>query len=150
MVKLDDLDMKILRIIQDDCRNSLQEIADLVDSSVSTVHYRIKRLENEGIIKGYFASLDAEKLDWSFPAIIQIYGKHGPSFEDLGPQISRIKGVWGVYWALGEADYFILTRAKSRNDFNSIIRRIMNIDGVERTNTHVITRIVKEDPRLNI
>ncbi|MFW9779479.1 MAG: Lrp/AsnC family transcriptional regulator [Candidatus Heimdallarchaeota archaeon] len=150
MTKLDVLDFKILRELQNDCRHSLHELADSVGSPVSTIHYRVKRLEKESIIKGYSAILNATKLHMDFHAIIQVYAKHGPSFEDLGSQIARINGVWAVYWALGAVDYFILARAKDRDEFNGILRRIMNIDGVERTNTHVIARVFKENPHLNI
>lgn len=150
MTKLDALDMKILRELQSDCRNSLHELAESVGSPISTIHYRVKRLEKESVIKGYSAILNAEKLYKDFQAIIQVYAKHGPSFEDLGSQIARMDGVWAVYWALGEVDYFVLTRAKDRDEFNGILRRIMNIDGVERTSTYVIAKIVKENPQLNI
>ena len=54
MAKLDKLDYKILRELQRDCR-ILQEIADNVGAPVSTIHYRVKRLEKDGVIKGYSA-----------------------------------------------------------------------------------------------
>jgi DNA-binding Lrp family transcriptional regulator len=149
MAKIDELDYKILRELQKDCR-ILQEIADNVGGKVSTVHYRVKRLEKEGVIRGYSARLDANKLDLSFQCIIHVYAKHGPAFEDMGLQIAQIKGVSNVYWAYGEVDFFVLARARDRAEYNSIIRRIMNIQGVDRTSSHVIARVVKENPLLDI
>jgi len=147
--KIDNLDKEIIRALQRDCRN-LQEIADHLGTPISTLHYRVKRLEKEGIVKGYSAVLNAEKLGLTFNTIVQVHAKHGPSFEDLGSQIASIDGVWGVYWAFGDVDYFVLTRAASREGLNRIVRRIMNIDDVERTNTHVIADIVKENFNINI
>lgn len=144
MTKLDELDIKILREMQKDCR-ILQEIADNVGSPVSTIHYRVKRLEKEGIILGYSVRIDANKLDLNYFAFIHVYAKHGPTFEDLGNQIAGIKGVSNVYWAYGEVDFFVLVRAQDRKHYNNIVRRIMNIDGVDRTNSHVIARVVRED-----
>ncbi len=149
MVKLDELDYKILRELQRDCR-ILQEIADNVGAPVSTIHYRVKRLEKDCVIKGYSARLDATKLDMDFHTIIQVYAKHGPSFDDLGQLISEIKGVSDVYWAYGEVDFFVIARAHNRSEYNNIIRRIMNIDGVDRTSSHVIANVVKEDALLEI
>jgi len=149
MVKLDELDFKILRELQKDCR-ILQEVADNVGTPVSTIHYRVKRLEKEGIIQGYSARLDAGKLDMNFFAFIHVYAKHGPTFEDMANQIADIRGVSNVYWAYGEVDFFVLARAQDKEHYNSIVRRIMNIDGVDRTNSHIIARVVKEDSILPI
>ena len=149
MVKLDELDYKILNELQRDCR-ILQEIADNVGAPVSTIHYRVKRLEKEAVIIGYSAILDANKLDLNFHTIIQVYAKHGPTFEDLALQISQIKGVSDVYWSYGDVDFFIIARARNREDYNNIIRRIMNLDGVDRTNSHIIARVVKDSAQLEI
>lgn len=149
MAKLDKLDYKILRELQRDCR-ILQEIADNVGAPVSTIHYRVKRLEKDGVIKGYSARLNANKLDLNFLCVIHVYAKHGPTFEDLGNQISEIRGVSNVYWAYGEVDFFVLARARDREEYNNIVRRIMNIDGVDKTSTHVIARVVKEESLFDI
>ena len=149
MTKIDELDMKILKGLQKDCR-TLQEIADKLDTPVSTIHYRVRRLEREGVIKGYFAQLDANKLDLHIQAIIHVFAKHGPTFEDLGMQIANIDGVSRVFWAYGEVDFFVFARARNLDEFNTIIRMIMNIDGVEKTNSNVIAQVIKDDMRLNI
>jgi Lrp/AsnC family leucine-responsive transcriptional regulator len=149
LTKIDELDLKILRGLQKDCR-ILQEIADSLDTPVSTIHYRVRRLEKEGVIKGYFAQLDSSKLNLAIQSIIHVYAKHGPSFEDLGLQIADIDGVSNVYWAYGEVDFFVFARAHNLEEFNTIIRKIMNIDGVDKTNSHVIAKVVKDDMTLSI
>lgn len=149
MAKLDELDYKILRELQKDCR-ILQDIADSVEGKVSTVHYRVKRLEKEGVIMGYSARLNPNKLDLSFQCVIHVYAKHGPTFEDLGLRIAQIKGVSSVYWAYGEVDFFVFARARDRDEYNNIARQIMNIQGVDRTSSHVIAKVVKEDSLLDI
>lgn len=149
MIKLDELDLQILRELQRDCR-ILQEVADSLDTPVSTIHYRVRRLEKEGVIKGYSVLLDASKLSLEFQSVIHVYAKHGPLFEDLGLQIADIEGVSSVYWAFGEVDFFVFVRARDREEYNIIVRKIMNIDGIDRTSSHVIAKTVKEETRLNI
>jgi DNA-binding Lrp family transcriptional regulator len=149
MTKLDDLDWKLLQALQRDCR-SLQEIADNLSTPVSTLHYRVRRLEKEGVIQSYSAVLDPNKIGLKFHSIIHVIANHGPSFEDLAYQIAEIQGVHNVYWVFGEVDFFVIVWAKDQNEYNQIIRRIMNIDGVQRTNSHVIAKVVKEERSFNL
>jgi Lrp/AsnC family leucine-responsive transcriptional regulator len=144
MTKLSELDWKLLQELQRDCR-SLQEIADKLNTPVSTLHYRVKRLEKEGVIHGYSAILNPNKIGLKFHSIIHVFANHGPSFEDLAYQIAEIQGVYNVYWVFGEVDFFVIAWAKDQDEYNQIIRRIMNIDGVQRTNSHVIAKVVKEE-----
>ncbi|MHA1835102.1 MAG: Lrp/AsnC family transcriptional regulator, partial [Candidatus Baldrarchaeia archaeon] len=61
-MKLDEKDIKILNLIQENCKLTAREIAKRINSPITTVFARIKRLEKRGIIKGYKAILNAEKL----------------------------------------------------------------------------------------
>lgn len=146
---LDDLDKKLIRALQHDCRN-LQEIADRLGTPISTLHYRVRRLEKEGVIKGYSALVNPEKTGLIFNGFVHIFVEHGPRFEDLGIQIAQLEGVRRVYWAFGEIDYLAFIRAESQSDFNDIVRRIMNLDGVQRTSTHIIAKVIKESCRIPI
>jgi Lrp/AsnC family leucine-responsive transcriptional regulator len=149
MTKLDELDCKLLRELQVDCR-SLQEIADKISTPVSTLHYRVKKLEKDGVIKGYSAILDPNKVGFQFLTIIHVIAHHGPSFEDLAYQIADTKGVMNVYWTYGDVDFFVVARARSQDEYNRIVRKIMNIDGVQRTNSHVVAKVVKEEMLLEL
>ncbi len=146
---LDDLDRKLIRALQGDCRN-LQEIADRLNTPISTLHYRVKRLEKGGVIRGYSALVDPEKTGLIFSGFLHIFVEHGPRFEDLGVQIAEIRGVRRVYWAYGEIDYLAFIRAETQDDFNKIVRRVMNLDGVQRTSTHIIAEVIKESCRVPI
>ena len=69
MSQLDETDFKILDALLDDARLSSRQIADRVGVSVGTVLSRIKRMENEGIIKGYSAIVDHEKLGYELTVV---------------------------------------------------------------------------------
>ena len=106
--KPDDLDMAILRELQVDCRIPLQEIAEKVGAPTSTVHYRVKRLEREGVIDGYYANINPEKLGLEYLTIILVRAAYGPGFhERIGKELSKIPGVWAVYFTLGETDIYV-------------------------------------------
>jgi Lrp/AsnC family leucine-responsive transcriptional regulator len=149
--KLDELDVAILRELQKDCRVPLQVIAAKVKSSTSTVHYRVKRLEREGIIDGYYAHINPEKVGMDYITIIKIMASYGPKYyERIGNDLRNIPGIWAVYYSLGEQDFFVLTRSKDRIEFMETLDKVMSTKGIERTATQVIAKVVLEDPRLQI
>ncbi len=149
--KLDELDVEILRELQEDCRTPLQAIAEKVGAPTSTVHYRVKRLEKEGIIDGYYAHINPEKVGMDYLTIIKVMASYGPKYyESVGDSLSKIPGVWAVYYVLGDQDFFVLTRSKDRTSFMESLDRIMSTKGVERTATQVVAKVVEEDPRLQI
>lgn len=149
--KLDDLDIAILRELQKDCRTPLQDIAVKVKSPTSTVHYRVKRLEREGVIDGYYAHINPDKVEMDYLTIIKVMASYGPKYyERIGNELKRIQGVWAVYYSLGEQDFFVLTRSKDRAEFMESLDKVMATRGVERTATQVIAKVIMEDPRLQI
>ncbi|MGD8506508.1 MAG: Lrp/AsnC family transcriptional regulator [Candidatus Bathyarchaeota archaeon] len=148
---LDRVDRGILRILQEDCRTPLEEIAKKLGISKSTAHYRVKRLESEGIIEGYYAKVNAAKLGKDFITITFVRAKYGLGYhEKVGRLLADIPGVWGVYFVLGEMDFVVLARASNREKFMEKLDRIISLGEVERTNTQVIAKILKEDPRIEL
>jgi len=147
--KLDDLDLAILRELQEECRTALQEIAARVGAPVSTVHYRVKRLEREGIIEGYNARINPEKMDLEYITAIRVCADYASGYyRTMGEELAKIHGVWAVYLVLGDYDFLILTRSKDREEFLGIIDRMIQVKGVRKTSTQVVAKLLKENPKL--
>lgn len=145
---LDDDDKNILNELQKDCRINLVDLAKKLDIPKSTIHYRIKRLEEENIIEGYHAKVDLFKMGDDFQGAVLIRAKYGPDFtQKVGEMLSTIPGVWAVYNILGEIDFIVLMRAENREEFVKRLEIIESSNVVERTNTLVIANIVKEDEK---
>ncbi len=81
-----------------------------------------------------------------------VKAKYGPGYhKKIGEIISKIPGVWAVYYVLGEYDFVVIARARNREEFVSqILEKFINHEEIERTNTIVIVDIIKEDPRTRI
>jgi len=151
MEKLDEVDLAILRILQEDCRKNITEIADMVKIPKSTVHYRISRLEKLGYIEGYYAKISPEKMGKQYITITLVRAKYGPGYhEKVGEKISKLPGVWAVYFVFGETDFVVLSRTNSREEFMKTLEQIMNMEEIERTSTMIVAKVIKEDPRLQI
>jgi DNA-binding Lrp family transcriptional regulator len=143
---LDEADSLILGILQKNCRISNNAIAKQVGLPKSTVQYRIKRLEKDGIIEGYRAHVNAEKIGKDYTTITFVQAKYGKqNYEKVGKVLAKIPGVFGVYFILGEHDFVVLCNSDNRDDFMNKLDILYNMEEVERSNTTVVMKTVRED-----
>jgi len=148
---LDEMDTRILEILQKDCRIPLEQIANKLRVPKSTLHYRIKRLETEKIIEGYYAKVDAAKLGRDFITITLIRTKSGPrAHKIVGKMLAQISGVCAVYFVLGETNFVVLAKSNNHEDFMEKLEKIMNMEQIERSSTQVVAKVIKEDPRIEL
>ena len=150
-MQFDAIDLGILTVFQVDCRTPLEQIAKKLGVPKSTIHYRIKRLEENGIIEGYYAKVNDAKLGKSFLTVTLARAKYGPGYYGkAGRKVKDIPGVWAVYFIFGENDLVILTRSRNRKDYLQKLDKIMAIPEIERTNTLVVAEVLKEDIRSSL
>jgi len=144
---LDETDVKILKALTLDARLSSRQIAKQCGVSIGTVLSRIKRMENEGIIQGYSALLDHEKLGYELTVVSEITVSKGRLLE-VENEIARLPNVCCVYDVTGLIDAIIVAKFKNREELGKFTKRLLAIPFVERTNTHVVLTSIKEDFRL--
>jgi len=146
---LDDVDRKILALLQENARISFRDIADAVGVSVGTVHNRIKKLENLNIIKGYTTLLDPYKLGFELTALIlmQVDGAH---IIEVEREIAKHREVCGVYDITGDFDILVIARFRTREELNNFIKSILKLPHIKRTVTSIALNIVKENFKLRI
>ena len=147
MTSLDKTDVKILRTLTLNARLSSRQIAKQCDVSIGTVLSRIKRMENEGIIKGYSALLDHEKLGYRLTVVTEVTVSKGRLLE-MENEIARLPNVCSVYDVTGLIDAIIIAKFKTREELSKFTKRLLAMPYVERTNTHVVLTTIKEDFRL--
>jgi Lrp/AsnC family transcriptional regulator for asnA, asnC and gidA len=117
----------------------------------STVHYRIKRLEADGIIAGYSARVDGTKLGKDYVTLTFIRTKYGRGYhERIGRALAAIPGAAAVYLVFGEADFVVLIKSKDRAKYMEKLENIINMTDIERTHTQIIAKTIKEDPRTTL
>lgn len=143
---LDEMDLEILKILQEDCRTPLEQIACKLKVPKSTVYYRIRRLEEEGIIEGYYAKINFAKIGKDFFTITFVRARYEPGYHGkVGQKLAQIPGVWAVYFLFGENDFVLLSRSNNREDYLQKLEKIMNMPEIERTNTQIVAKVIKED-----
>jgi len=143
-VDLDDVDMRILSELVENSRRSSREISRRLDLSVGTVAARIKRLRDLGVIRRFTVDLNYEALGYDITVVVDVYISKG-NVIDVEREIASIPGVMAVYDVTGDFDAVVLARFKNRSDLSAFTKRMMAMEHVERTNTHVVLNSVKED-----
>tara|TARA_Y100000034_G_scaffold33094_1_gene40602 strand:+ start:461 stop:946 length:486 start_codon:yes stop_codon:yes gene_type:complete len=108
-VKLDEKDKLILKELQQDCKQTFKELAKKLKLPETTVKRRVKRLEKEGVIKGYHAVLDPRKAGKTVAAFFYIQGQRTPdySIKEMGMKLTKMPCVQEVYAVVGEKDFLI-------------------------------------------
>jgi DNA-binding Lrp family transcriptional regulator len=144
---LDETDLKILKALVADARLSSRQIARKCDISIGTALSRIKRMESEGMIKGYTALLDQERLGYELTVVTEITVSKGRLLE-MENEIARIPNVCCVYDLTGLSDAAIIAKFKSREELSGFTKKLLSLPYVERTNTHVVLTTIKEDFRV--
>ena len=147
MVELNETDKKILKNLLEDARFSSRQIAKNVGVSVGTVLSRIKKMEDDGLIKGYSVILDHEKLGFELTVVTEITVSKG-RLTEMENEIAKIPNVCGVYDVTGLTDAVIIAKFKSREDLGRFTKQLLALPFIERTNTHVALATVKENFRL--
>ena len=146
-MQLDETDVKILKVLAVDARLSSRQIAKQCGVSIGTALSRIKRMENEGLIRGYSALLDQEKLGYELTVVTEITVSKGRLLE-MENEIARLPNVCCVYDVTGLLDAVIIAKFKTREELGKFTKRLLSMSYVERTNTHVVLTTIKEDFRL--
>lgn len=141
---LNETDRKILRCLLEDARFSSRQIAKKIGVSVGTVLSRIKKMEDKGIIKGYSAILDQEKLGYQLTVLTEITVSKGKLVE-MEREIAKNPNVCGVYDITGLTDAVIIAKFKSREELGFFTKYLLSLPYLERTNTHVVLTTVKEN-----
>jgi DNA-binding Lrp family transcriptional regulator len=142
--KIDDVDLRILSLLQEDCRLSFNKIANKLGISVGTAFNHIKSLEKKGIIKGYTAIVDSDKLGYSLTAVIMIQAE-GTHLTDIEKEIAKTANVVAVYDITGDYDATVIAKFKDRASLNAFIKNLLAIPHLKRTVTNVALNVIKEN-----
>jgi len=144
---MDDKDIEILKHLSVDGRQSARQLSHRLGVSTVTILSRIKKLEEEKIIKGYSVRLNHELLGFDITTIIEIKTNKGKML-DIENEIAKNDSVIAVYDITGDADMVIIAKFKTREFLSDFIKKISAISNVENTLTHLVLNTIKEDNRL--
>ncbi|MFD1096466.1 Lrp/AsnC family transcriptional regulator [Salegentibacter chungangensis] len=152
-MKLDKLDLKILKHLQEDSKMTNKELSNLLDLSVTAVYERIKRLEREGVISKYVALVNPEKVDKGFMVFCQIkLIQHTKSYlTKFEEEVTRLSEVLECYHVSGEYDYILKVLVKDMEEYREfMVTKLTNLDHIGSTLSTFIISKVKNTSAVNL
>lgn len=145
---IDDVDKQIINMLVENGRTSYADIAKAVGMKSPSVIDRVKRLEKLGIIKGYHVDIDYKKMGYDIIAFIGISidnAKHVDDFEET--VLSLDKDIISCHHVTGEFTFLLKAISRNTNSLSTLIKKIRNVPGVDRTNTILVFSSIMERKR---
>ncbi|MFA9452304.1 MAG: Lrp/AsnC family transcriptional regulator [Candidatus Aminicenantaceae bacterium] len=145
----DELDRKIIQALNRNARRSYREIAKEVGISVTAVIHRVKKLQESGAIKGYIPVVNQEHFGLSLSAVIALRISRGKLL-DIQQKIAEDPRIAAVYDVTGEWDSVVIGYFRDRHDLNDFIKGLLSLENVDRSITHIVLNVVKEERRIPV
>ncbi len=145
---MDNLDRKILQIIQNNGRITNAELSRELNLAPSTMLERIRRLEDKGVITGYSAEIDPASVGLDVQGFISVtLSRHDVDYiERFERDIANIPEVKACYHITGRFDYLLQIAAKDLNSLGALVKnRIASIEGIGKAETFLMLSEVKPD-----
>lgn len=148
---IDEMDRRILSLLQQDARLPNAEIARRVGMAPSATLERLRKLEERGVIRGYEVRLDPRKLGLGLTAFIFVRS-HGKSGEvDTGERLKQHPNVLEVHHIAGEDCYLVKVRAMDTEDLGRLLQKeISAMPNVASTRTTIVLGTLKESTRIPV
>jgi Lrp/AsnC family leucine-responsive transcriptional regulator len=141
---LDQRDREIVAALQEDARATYAEVAQRVGLSASSVHDRVRKLEQAGVIRGYRAIVDPDALGLLITALVAATPLDPQQPDDLPDRLADFPEVEDCFSVAGEANYILKVRTRTTAELEDLIRRLREKGGVA-TRTTIALSIPFED-----
>ena len=149
-MELDETDREILRLLQEDARTPFSEIARRIDMSSATVHDRVGRLEEAGVIEGYHAKVNAKQVGYGVSAYVGLRVEQGRE-EDALDRLRDVEEIREIHLTTGEWDVMLKVVADDTDALRELMfDNVANMDGFSRSQTMIILGTEHEDPGLPV
>jgi DNA-binding Lrp family transcriptional regulator len=146
---LDEIDVRLLEILQENCKLNFTQIGNKLGIAESTIRYRIDRLEKRGIITNYIALVNPRKVGLNITAIMMI--KINPQkIEEISPKLANFKELRHLFRTTGQYDMISVVNARDISHLNDVMSEIKKIEGIHELLVEVATELVKVDPKFTL
>ncbi|HJQ20580.1 MAG TPA: Lrp/AsnC family transcriptional regulator [Gemmatimonadaceae bacterium] len=148
---IDEMDRRILSLLQQDARLPNAEIARRVGMAPSATLERLRKLEERGVIMGYEVRVDARKLGLGLTAFIFVRAQDNKGELDTGDRLRQHANVLEVHHIAGDDCYLVKVRAQDTEDLGRLLRQEFSVmPGVRSTKTTIVLGTLKESSRIPI
>lgn len=144
--QMDDRDLRILAALQGNARATFGEIAAACGLSPSSVHDRVRKLEQAGVIKGYRAQVDPESTGLFVTALVSVTPLDPKQPDDLPERVLELTEVEDCHSVAGDENYILKVRTRTTSDLEDFLRRLREKAGVRTRTTIVLSTPFEHRP----
>ncbi len=136
--QIDKTDRAILALLLDDARMAYTEIAQKLIVSAGTIHVRMKKLEQMGVVKGSELIVDPAKLGFDLTAFIGVFLEKGVNYNQVIPELKKIDEILEAYYTTGGYSIFLKIVCANTNHLREVLNeKIQAVQGIQRTETMI-------------
>jgi len=147
---IDDLDIKILKSLQQNGRTKRNELAEQIGLSVPSVSERLKKLEDNKIIEGYYTKVNKQAFGLDIQAFILVIMDSSKHYKDLIKHVEKHPNILECHSVLGEGSHLMKVIVKNTEALEKLLSEIQTWTGVTGTKTTYVLSTIKETTAINI
>lgn len=132
---IDDLDLQILSILMEDAKTPYTEIGKKLFVSGGTIHVRMKKLQDLGIVKGAYLNIDHVLLGYDLSAFLGIFLEKSSMYNNVIEELRKIPEIVSAHYTTGVYSIFARAVCKDTNHLREVLSSIQNVTGIQRTET---------------
>lgn len=135
-LEIDNIDLKILALLSEDAKIPYTEIAKKVYVSGGTVHVRMRKMEEMGIVQGTTLNMDYSKLGYDITAFLGIYLEKSSLYDNVVDELKKVPEVVKIHYTTGNYSIFIKIHCRDTKHLREVLHdKIQRIEGIVRTET---------------
>jgi Lrp/AsnC family transcriptional regulator for asnA, asnC and gidA len=137
-LEIDNLDIEILSILMNDATTAYTEIAKELIVSGGTIHVRMKKMQDMGIIKGSNLIIDAQKVGYDICAFLGIYLEKGSIYHDAVEKLKQVKEIVELHYTTGAWSMFAKIICRDTTHLRHVLNdQVQAVPGIQRTETFI-------------
>ena len=147
---LDNLDIKVLKILQKEGRTKRNELADAAGLSIPAISERLHKLEEKKIIEGYYAKLNRKAFGYDIMAYILVMMESSKHYKSLISHVEKLPQIIECHSVLGEGSHLLKAISKNTEALEKLLGEIQSWTGVTATKTTFVLSTIKETTEIDI
>jgi Lrp/AsnC family leucine-responsive transcriptional regulator len=147
---IDKTDILILKIMQEDGRASVSEIAKKVKLSIPAAGERIKKLSEKGLLKKFVAILDHKKAGLDLTAFVFIVSEHSDHYSKFVEEANNCEAILECHSITGGGSHILKVRVENSQALEDLLYEIQNWPGVSRTQSNLVLSTYKEETSIDL
>jgi len=136
--EIDNTDLKILEILTQDAKKPYTEVAKKVYVSQGTIHVRMNKMEEAGIVERTTLRLNYSKLGYDITAFIGIFLQKSALYEKVLNELKKIQEITNIHYTTGNYSMFVKIHCRDTNHLKEVLHdKMQQVEGIERTETMI-------------